>query len=205
MNAPTPDIRKGRKYDQVLEGARQVFMVDGFEGASVDDIAKAAGVSKATLYSYFPDKRLLFMEVARIECNRQANIAVHDIDTSDPPRVVLTKAATSLMYFFLSDIGQQVFRISVAETARFPELGHEFYQCGPMVVHNILTGYINIAIDRGELAVDDVHLAAHQLPELCKADLFPKLIFGVQSKFSDAEIDRVVKGAVDMFMACYGT
>ena len=72
----TPKIRKGRKFDQVLEGARAIFMRDGFEGASVDDIAREAGVSKATLYSYFPDKRLLFMEVAKAECNRQADEAV---------------------------------------------------------------------------------------------------------------------------------
>ncbi|MEZ5686188.1 MAG: helix-turn-helix domain-containing protein, partial [Paracoccaceae bacterium] len=70
-----PEIRKGRKFDQVLEGARAVFLRDGFEGASVDDIAREAGVSKATLYSYFPDKRLLFMEVAKCECARQADEA----------------------------------------------------------------------------------------------------------------------------------
>ena len=44
-----PEIKKGRKFDQVLEGAREVFMRDGFEGANVDDIARSAGVSKATL------------------------------------------------------------------------------------------------------------------------------------------------------------
>ncbi|WP_420861558.1 TetR/AcrR family transcriptional regulator [Algirhabdus cladophorae] len=205
MNAPTPDIRKGRKFDQVLEGAREVFMADGFEGASVDDIAKAAGVSKATLYSYFPDKRLLFMEVAKTECNRQTELAVHDIDDSQPPRIVLTRAATNLMHFFMSDFGQQVFRISVAESARFPELGREFFECGPMTVHRILAEYIQIAIDRGELAVDDIDLAAWQFPELCKTDLFPKLMFGVQKTFTEADLDRIVKGAVDMFMARYGT
>ena len=61
-------VRTGRKFDQVLEGARTIFLAVGFEGASVDDIAREAGVSKATLYSYFPDKRLLFTEVARTEC-----------------------------------------------------------------------------------------------------------------------------------------
>ena len=71
-----PEIKKGRKFDQVLDGARDVFLRDGFEGASVDDIARRAGVSKATLYSYFPDKRLLFSEVARVECNRQAQAAL---------------------------------------------------------------------------------------------------------------------------------
>ena len=45
MTAHAAQIKKGRKFDQVLEGARVVFMRDGFEGASVDDIAReAAGV-----------------------------------------------------------------------------------------------------------------------------------------------------------------
>ena len=53
MNDATPIVRKGRKFDQVLEGARDVFMADGFEGASVDDIARAAGVSAARLAQEF--------------------------------------------------------------------------------------------------------------------------------------------------------
>ena len=64
MNAPQSVVKQGRKWDQVLDGARKVFMRDGFEGASVDDIVREAGVSKATLYSYFPDKRLLFIETS---------------------------------------------------------------------------------------------------------------------------------------------
>ena len=52
MTSDQTKVRKGRKFDQVLAGARDVFMADGFEGASVDAIARAAGVSKATLYSY---------------------------------------------------------------------------------------------------------------------------------------------------------
>ena len=205
MTALAQDIRRGRKFDQVLEGARQVFMADGFEGASVDDIARTAGVSKATLYSYFPDKKLLFMEVAKTECNRQADVTLREIDDADPPHVVLRQAAHSMMSFFLSDFGQQVFRISVAETARFPELGQEFYDNGPALLHAELIDYLKIAAARGELEIEDFDLAAHQFPELCKADLFPKLVFGLQTKFSDAEVDRVIDGAVEMFMARYGT
>ena len=90
-------VRKGRKFDQVLAGARDVFMADGFEGASVDAIARAAGVSKATLYSYFPDKRLLFMEVADTECARQSRQAFDSIDTDAPPRVVLGLAGAFII------------------------------------------------------------------------------------------------------------
>ena len=65
-------VTRGRKFLQVLEGARTIFLRDGFEGASVDDIAREAAVSKATLYSYFPDKRVMFMEVFRNELAREA-------------------------------------------------------------------------------------------------------------------------------------
>ena len=69
MNTHPKDLAaqapKGRKVEQVLAGAHDVFMAEGYEGANVDAIAKAAGVSKATLYSYFPDKKSLFAAVAR--------------------------------------------------------------------------------------------------------------------------------------------
>ena len=67
MNVSAEIQRSGRKFDQVLAGAREVFLANGFEGASMDDIARVAGVSKATLYSYFPDKRILFTEVVTTE------------------------------------------------------------------------------------------------------------------------------------------
>ena len=51
---------------------------------------------------------------------------------------------------------------------------------------------------------DDLDLAAHQFAELCKSVIFPRMVFGVQSEFTQAEIDRVINGAVDMFMARYG-
>lgn len=198
-------IRRGRKFDQVLEGARDVFMKDGFEGASVDDIARAANVSKATLYSYFPDKRLLFSEVAQAECRRQADLALVEIDTSAAPKDVLTAAGHRMLGFMLSDFGQQMFRISVAESSRFPELGQSFYHRGPMVVRAVLVEYLQKAIARDELAINDLELAADQFAELCKANLFLKTVFGIDADFDQAEITRVVDGAVEMFLARYGT
>lgn len=198
-------VRRGRKFDQVLEGARQIFMSDGFEGASVDDIARAAGVSKATLYSYFPDKRLLFMEVARTECARMADRALELIDESQPPRHVLTVAATQIVTFLLSDFSQQIFRICVAERDRFPELGREFYASGPEMGRERLSDYMQQAMARGELRIDDVGMAAEQFSELCKAKLWTRAVFGIQSQFTAAEIENVVGHAVDMFLARYGT
>ncbi|MDX5402080.1 MAG: TetR/AcrR family transcriptional regulator [Rhodobacterales bacterium] len=196
--------RKGRKYDQVLDGAREVFLVAGFEGASVDDIARAAGVSKATLYSYFPDKRLMFSEMAERECSRQAAAALQLIDMSAPPSQVLRLAAHRLVRILLSDFSQRIFRVCVAEADRFPELGRAFYESGPALGRARIMDYLSQAAARGEVAIDDMELAADQFIELCKADLWTRAVFGIQSSFTDADIERVIEGAVTTFLARYG-
>lgn len=203
MNVADAQIRKGRKFDQVVDGAREVFLRDGFEGASVDDIARAAGVSKATLYSYFPDKRLLFMQVASQQCQRQAQECIEQIDTTRSPREVLMLVADQFLGFIYSDMGQRIFRICVAEADRFPDLGREFYHSGPMTMRTAMVDYLHKAVDRGELVIDDYDLAADQFAELCKADLWPKLVFGIQQSFSQEERMRVIEGAVATFLARY--
>jgi AcrR family transcriptional regulator len=197
-------IKRGRKFAQVIEGAREVFMALGFEGASVDDIARAAKVSKATLYSYFPDKRRLFMEVAKQECARQADAAIAKISMDGPAQQVLYEAASVMTRFFLSDFGRQTYRIAVAESERFPELGRDFYNSGPTTARNALTAYLQQRVAAGELEIEDLDLAADQFSELCKATLHTKLILGVRSDFTEAEVDRVIRGAVEMFLARYG-
>lgn len=204
MTIATLAIRKGRKFDQVLEGARQVFLSDGFEGASVDEIARVANVSKATLYSYFPDKRLLFMEVATTECQRQARDALDNIDMEAAPREVLTQTALHFLRFITSDFGQRIFRICVAESDRFPELGQKFYNSGPAVFRAEMAAYFERAEARGELRIEDRKMAADQFGELCKADVWPRLIFGVIRSVSETEIRHVVDNAVETFLARYG-
>ena len=204
MNETTPILRTGRKFDQVLEGARKVFMADGFEGASVDDIARAAGVSKATLYSYFPDKRLLFVEVARVECMRMSEETSASIDESCLAREGLGIAARAVIHFLVSRFAQEVFRICVAESKRFPELGRAFYENGPKHGRAQICDYMQMLTERGELEIDDFEMAAEQFSELCKTRLWNRAVFGIQTTFSKDEIDGIADQAVETFMARYG-
>lgn len=196
--------KKGRKFDQVLEGARTVFLRDGFEGASVDDIAKAAGVSKATLYSYFPDKRFLFLQVTKAECCAQAERAIEAIDMDAPVEDVLYQAAREIGEFITSEFGMRIFRVCVGEGGRFPELGQQFYESGPMMVRSRLEDYFECAISKGDLVIQDRTLAADQFNELCRADIFPRMLFNIADSFSDEEKHRIAKGAVEVFLARYG-
>lgn len=203
MNEHASILRTGRKFDQVLEGAREVFLADGFEGASVDEIARVAGVSKATLYSYFPDKRLLFMEVARSECARQADAPMDLAAACCTPREVLRAAAGHILTASLSDFGMRMFRICVAEADRFPDLGRQFYESGPMLIRSKVRDYLHSAADKGELVIEDFDLAADQFAELCRADLVPRVLFNIDPDVSDEDRKRVIDGAVETFLARY--
>jgi len=183
----------------------QLFLLRScFEGASVDLIAREANVSKATLYSYFPDKRILFIEVAKQECAQQADLALN-VDARDlPVRAMLCNIARGMLAFLTSQFAQRIFRICVAESDRFPELGREFYQSGPKLMQDRLAGYFQQAHDKGELNIEDIEMAAHQFQELMKADIFVKMVFNIIETPDPDDMERVIDSAVDLFLARYG-
>ena len=203
MTIHTVTIRKGRKYDQVLMGARSVFMACGYGDANMDEVARTAKVSKATVYSYFPDKQSLFIEVVKAECEHMADHAMEEIDQSKDIRQVLNKAAGYMVNFFLSEFSQRMFRICVAEADRIPELGRQFYENGPMMGRQHIAKYLRKAAEAGEVEINDFELAADQFAELCKATLWPQAVFGIRSEFNNDEKQRVVSAAVETFCRAY--
>ena len=85
------------KRRQILDGARKVFMDLGFDGASMGEIARSAGVSKGTLYVYFADKNRLFEAIVEETALEQGDIAF-DFDA-------LGDAATTLREFGAAYLG----------------------------------------------------------------------------------------------------
>jgi AcrR family transcriptional regulator len=63
LKAVSAAAEDGAKRRQIVEGARQIFLARGFDAASMSDIARAAGVSKGTLYVYFENKEQLFQAI----------------------------------------------------------------------------------------------------------------------------------------------
>lgn len=202
--AKTPSITKGRKFVQVLEGARKVFLRDGFEGASVDDVAREARVSKATLYSYFPDKRLMFAEVFRAELTRENQETGIKLDMTLPPDVLIPQVVRLIARHLISDFGIRTYRVAVGESARFPTLAHEFYTTGPEQLRRQLVPFFRACVAEGTLVMDDPELAADQLLELASANIHDRAVFLGVSSVDDAAMRRTCEGAVRMFMACYG-
>ncbi len=198
-----PDKRGAAKRAQILVGARKVFMERGFDGASIDEIARVAGVSKPTLYRHFPDKRHLYSEFFTLECDRYAaTLFPSDLVAASAPEA-LERVARAYLGRLLSDTAQSAFRVAVGDAHLFPELARAFYDTGPARGVEHLEPLLKRFVARGELEIEDVPLAAAQFLELCKADQFYKRVFGVNEKTDPAQMDRIICGAVDVFMRAY--
>ena len=199
-DSPGLDSPKAR---QILAGGREAFLELGYEGASVDEIARRAQVSKATLYNYFGDKRALFAAVVDAECRELAQRLLTIDAIEGNVEVTLLTIARSLVRFTVSPFAQGMYRIAVAESQRFPEVGRTFYAAGPQLSATRLATFFAAARDRGELVMEDTELAACQFAELCRADLFHKVLFGVMDQPSQEEVDRIAEAAVRLFLATY--
>jgi TetR/AcrR family transcriptional repressor of mexJK operon len=195
--------RAERKLEQVIEGARAVIVAKGFEGASVDDIAREAGISKATMYRYFPDKTALFRAVMSRECMRSAGAAVEFGDCGRPVDAILLDFATRHLAFVLSDFAIDAFRTAVAESARFPALAGDFFERRMNTARVALRQLMAAADERGELDVDDADRAALRFLALCKADLFFNRLFGVRGPYTPEEIEVHARAAVEAFLKIY--
>ena len=191
------------KRRQIIEGARQVFLRDGFDGASMNDVARVAGVSKGTLYVYFDNKEDLFEAMIRQERRTQAErVCVFDADDHDV-RAVLTRFATGLMDLHMRQDTVAHLRIVLAISGKFPRFGQAFYEAGPGYGIALLAKYLAKQVDAGVLAMDDPEMAAAQFLELAHAGLLKPLIFQVASHLPAEKIARHIASSVDMFLAYY--
>jgi AcrR family transcriptional regulator len=113
----------GEKAEQILAGARQEFLANGYAATSMDRVAKAAGVSKATVYSYFQDKEGLFTALVQKLAQRKLSVIYsfqpQEGDPSTALRQLLTKALNEMMGD-RSEIA--LIRLIYGESERFPEL-----------------------------------------------------------------------------------
>lgn len=192
-----------RKCEQLLDGARAVILARGFEGASVDEIAREAGISKATMYRYYPDKSALFAAVMQRNCSQQA-FALRGVEVEGRHvGEILFDVGVRFVGYVLTPEALGMFRTAVAECQRFPAIGEAFFASGPDLGRACLVPVLTAAVERGEITVDDVDLAAHRFIVLCKAELFFNRLFGIVERYEDAQIEAHVGSAVAAFLRMY--
>lgn len=203
--ASVPLQTDNAKRRQILEGARKVFLAHGFDGASMGEIAKRAGVSKGTLYVYFDSKETLFEALTLAERSSLAE-ALFRLDEHDPDvHAVLRGLGISFLQTMVRPDHVSSVRMVIGATDKFPRFGRAFYESGPEVGRKRLGAYLDRQVAAGRLAIDDTGVAAQQFLDLCGSTLFRRFLFGVANGAADpAEISRNVDGALRLFFAAYG-
>jgi AcrR family transcriptional regulator len=191
------------KRRQILEGARAVFMSQGFDAASMGEIARAAGVSKGTLYVYFESKEDLFEAIVHQQCEAQAE-GLFDLSSDDEDiEAVLTHLGIGFVTFLCSPDKASPLRTVIAIADRMPEIGKKFYETGPACGIALLAAYIKRQVDAGVLAVDDCEVAAAQFLDMCQSTLFKPVLFNFAPPPSPERMEHVVNIAVRTFLAAY--
>lgn len=191
------------KRQAILDAARQMFTAHGFDGASMDQIAAAAGVSKLTVYSHFGDKETLFAEVVKSYCETQLPDAIFEAALDTPLRERLLEFARAFFAMICASEAVAGHRILCSPQIAGSNLPRLFWESGPRRVQAGFATLLERRIAAGELAIDDVPRAASQFFSLLKGEPHAQLVFGCCEAADPAAVETHLAASVDLFLRAY--
>ncbi|CAK0762927.1 TetR/AcrR family transcriptional regulator, mexJK operon transcriptional repressor [Azospirillaceae bacterium] len=198
------DISNGNaKRAIIIAAAGTLFRTHGYGSTSMDAIARAAGVSKATLYAHFSGKDALFAAIVDAECRRsRESLDLPALDQSAPD-AVLMRIGQNYLDLLLAPHVLETFRMVVSESPRFPELGRAFYESGPAAILKHLADYFSLVHARGQLIVPEPMLAAEQFLGMIRGPVHLRALFCMEEKPVESEVVHILEGAIAAIMALY--
>jgi TetR/AcrR family transcriptional repressor of mexJK operon len=200
--------RASRKRRAIVEAAAHVFVRDGFAGASVDEIADEARVSKPTVYAYFGKKEQLFHQtlalilheaIAGMSTPLEAPLGV-----TDDLQQELVEYAHRWLAVLLQPQILSLRRLVLGETERFLELGQVWFESGPGRVDRALAQQFARLTQQGKLHAPDAAMAAQHFGHLVAGPPQTLLLFRTRDAMSEQELDRYIQSGVAAFLAAYG-
>jgi TetR/AcrR family transcriptional repressor of mexJK operon len=190
------------KRAAILDAAKRLFPLSGFEGTSMDAIAADAGVSKLTVYSHFTDKETLFVAAIRARCEDQVPAALFDVDTSGPVRGQLEAIAHAFLGLITTPEAISLHRI-LTSSGSSPKLSQLFWEAGPLRMRQSFEEFLKKEVEAGMLEIPDITRAASQFFSLLKGELHARLLCGCTQSITAQDIDDQVNATVDLFLrAC---
>ena len=198
------DVDQDKRRNTIVREARRCFMGQGYAGARIEPIARAACVSTATLYAYFPSKEHLFDAViadAAEDFSRQMQ-GVSMVDGT--ARELLTGFILAYARFLGDPFVRSVLRLVMAERPRFRALAAEFFDRGRSVFGCPLILALTTLAERGEVRFEKPSWAAGQLMGMVEHPvLFMPLMIGDEVQ-PERSAEQIASEAVDTFLARYG-
>ncbi len=192
-----------QKRAAALAAAVDLFLRDGYDRTTLVQVARAAGISTGTLFKHFPTKGALFGAIMAQMWEVDPALDVPLPPAGDPAaglRAIGRDYAAKLRH----PQTEPFFRVIIAETRRFPELGQALFEQGKLPYLERLYAYLGTEVAAGTLAVADVSLAGQQFFGMINSVIFWPRFLATTMEVADAEVDRVIREAVLTMLARYG-
>ncbi|MNM53817.1 HTH-type transcriptional repressor ComR [compost metagenome] len=211
-DAAKPAVRSsgpGRPKDlskraAILDAAKEMFVEQGFNGVSMDGIAASAGVSKLTVYSHFGDKEALFTEAIQAKCVEMMPDELFVTDSEGPLRDQLLGIGHAFFTLISSDAAIATQRMMMTPDTD-DRIRQMFWQAGPARTETALSDFLGARMARGELAIDDPHLAARQFFCLIKGEVHTHMMCGLCAAPGQLDAAAHITASVDFFLRAYET
>ncbi len=192
------------KRQNIIKGATTLFLEQGFNAVSMDKVAHAAPVSKATLYKYFASKSDLLAAVISELCA----VLLQTIDNvsveSESVEHNLKKIAVGFVDLIFAEDALAIYRLVISECHAFPELGLLVYNSGPRAALELLESYLEKINQHEQVNIPDTTFAADAFFSLLKGDLHFQCLLGTKVAPSvtqkNAHINKVVRFYMQGFL-----
>jgi AcrR family transcriptional regulator len=199
--------RSARKRKAILEAATEIFLKEGYLGASMDEIALLSQVSKQTIYKQFTSKEALFLEIVTSLTNAGSD-AVHKDSplpgVGDDVAAYLQDYAYRQLTVVLTPRLMQLRRVAIGEAGRFPALGRALYESGPKRAMAAMATALGGLAESGLLDIADATTAASHFNWLIMSEpLNQAMLLGDGAIPKPAALRRHAAEVVRVFLAAY--
>ncbi|WP_372707479.1 TetR/AcrR family transcriptional regulator [Brevundimonas sp.] len=190
------------KDEAILAAAGELFMERGYEAASVDAVAQAAGVSKATIYARYDDKEALFCAVLKHECDTVVMPSGLQPDPDRPVHEMLVDLANGFLDLVLGDRAMRMHKVIVAESARAPRMAELFFETAVLQLQGRVADWLRAETAAGRLSVGDPEGAAWRYLGAVKSEAHLRASLGLKPMAPDV-LSRHVEACADDFLKAH--
>ena len=199
MNDFTP------RQTAILDAAQSLFLRDGFQAVSMDEVAQNAEVAKQTLYNNFSNKEELFLYVMQRMCHSQGVCLFQNgFDLTTNPRDILHNIASKHVTLITNPDALALYRIVVTEGAKNPVLAEQFMENGPKQMITGLAEFLTAHHKNGTMNTPDATYAADQFFAMLKGKYFLHILLNFKPIPKAKELKDHANQVVDDFMKLYG-
>lgn len=206
--APSRAAGPGRPKDlakraSILDAAQRLFIEQGYQGVSMDQIATTAGVSKLTVYSHFGDKETLFAAAIAATCEEVLPEELFAPAPAGTLREQLRSIGQAFFDLIASDEAISMHRLMNTPGTAENAMRELFWNAGPQRLQAAFARFLQPHVAAGRLRIDDIPLAASQFFCLLKGELHPMMACGLCRQPGAPEVARHVDATVDLFLRAH--